>query len=320
MTKRNILVLVSVFILSITRVFGQAKKPQIMVFPSDNWMNTNGYVKTWENQGKTSYELDYRRAMIGDVNMKMCISKVSDVLRNRGYPPKMLDESLKNIELDQALTEVTTSKGGEDISSSQIDKILLSARADIMIRLYYDLKKKGPLYYVTFSLEGIDAYTSETIGSVSGSSSPGPESDLSIILEEAVNQHVDLFISKLQVYFNDMLKNGRKISLNVSKFDGWEYDLESDNFGYDELSTLIDDWVMDNTVQGRYNLNFSDDKKMRFESVRIPLYFTDRRGNQKAMDSRRWANDLRKYLQELGITVKVIQRGLGSVDVILGSK
>ena len=59
---------------------------------------------------------------------------------------------------------------------------------------------------------------------------------------------------------------------------------------------------------------------MRFESVRIPLYFTDRRGNQKAMDSRRWANDLRKYLQELGITVKVIQRGLGSVDVILGSK
>ena len=33
-------------------LYGQAKKPTIMVVPSDNWCVQNGYTETYDNQGK----------------------------------------------------------------------------------------------------------------------------------------------------------------------------------------------------------------------------------------------------------------------------
>jgi hypothetical protein len=292
-----------------------------MVFPSDNWMNNNGYVYSISNQGTTSYEMDYRKALLEDENMKICITKLSDILVQRGYPPKILDEELKRLESSKAEDAIVTSKEGEDISKSQLYSVLESAKSDIMIRLFYEIKCPDcPERYVTFTLEAIDAYTSESIGAVTGSGEPSPEKDITILLNAAVNDFMDSFIAKLQKHFDDLLTNGRKISLNVSKFNGWEYDLESEDFGDDELGVLVDNWVSDNTVSNRYNLNYSDDKKMIFEAVRIPLYYTDPKGNQKAMDSKRWAKGLQEYLKTLNITSKVIMKGLGSVQIILGGK
>lgn len=316
---KSILILIFI-LLNIGHGLAQAKKPQIMVFPSDNWMEDNGYVYTISNQGKTSYQLDYRKALLKDQEMKMCISAISDVLVGRNFPPKILDEELKRLESSQAEDAVVTSKDGEDISTSQLYNVLLQARSDIMIKLFYQIKGNRAERYVTFALEGIDAYTSESIGSVSGNTEPSGGEDISTILATAVAAQIDPFVARLQKHFDDLLANGRKISLNVSTFNGWEYDLESEDFGDDELNYLIDDWVADNTQANRYNLNFSDDRKMTFESVRIPLYYTDSRGSQKAQDAKRWANGLRKYLKELGISSKVITKGLGSVQIILGAK
>lgn len=56
---------------------------------------------------------------------------------------------------------------------------------------------------------------------------------------------------------------------------------------------------------------------MLFEQVRIPLY----RENGMARDTRSFANDLRKYLnQKANLTCKVMTKGLGKAELVIGEK
>ena len=60
------------------------------------------------------------------------------------------------------------------------------------------------------------------------------------------------------------------------------------------------------------------DAKMEFEQVRIPLY-SDR---GRALDARGFARELSKFLRNdpYQITNKVVAKGLGEVQIILGEK
>lgn len=43
-------------------VFGQAKKPTIMVVPSDNWCISNNYTITYDEMGTTKVLPDYKKS------------------------------------------------------------------------------------------------------------------------------------------------------------------------------------------------------------------------------------------------------------------
>jgi hypothetical protein len=86
------------------------------------------------------------------------------------------------------------------------------------------------------------------------------------------------------------------------------------------LGFLIENWFADNTVEGRFNLSDGTATMMKFEQVRIPLYY-ERKGQQRAMDTRRWVRGLSKSLEDaIGAPVKIYMRGLGEAWLILGSK
>ena len=84
------------------------------------------------------------------------------------------------------------------------------------------------------------------------------------------------------------------------------------------LTDIIDDWMAQNTVNHRYSLTDATDNMMRFEQVRIPLY----RENGTAMDTRYFVRTLSKYLakQPFGIQSKILTKGLGRADLVLGEK
>ena len=46
-------------LLAASSAFSQAKKPTLMVVPSDVWCNQNGYVQTIDNQGLMEKVPDY---------------------------------------------------------------------------------------------------------------------------------------------------------------------------------------------------------------------------------------------------------------------
>lgn len=80
----------------------QAKKPTLMVIPSDMWCNTNGYMTAYDNQGSEILVPDYQRAIQSDVNLLPVIAKINDLMADRGFPLKNLESEIKSIRQNNA--------------------------------------------------------------------------------------------------------------------------------------------------------------------------------------------------------------------------
>jgi hypothetical protein len=303
-------------------VFGQhAKKPTIMVVPSDHFCISHGYKLTFDNQGSKVVLPDYKAALQGDGSLRLVISKLSGIMAERGFPLKDLEQELKSIAQSSAEMSMMTSKeSGSSLAESPIDMLKRTAKADIIMDIDFEVKKRGPQSYVVFTLNGLDAYTSKNVASASGTGRPSSAAAPELLLEEAVLSHMDKFNGLLMGHFTDMFTNGREVKVRIQLFDSAPYDLEEE-FDGEELGTIIDDWMADNTVEGRYSNSDNSENFIKFEQVRIPMFY-ERKGKQRAMDTKKFVNNLRKFLagEPFGLTCILYQRGLGEAWLIIGEK
>jgi hypothetical protein len=212
-----------------------------------------------------------------------------------------------------------TNKEGGGVAESPIDKLKKVAKADIWMQLTYTVNQVGPKRSLTFNLQGLDAYTDKQIAGASGTSEPSFTSELAILIEQAVLMHIDNFNAQLQAHFDDIFANGREIVVRIKTWDDAGFDLEEE-FDGDELGMIIEDWMSDNTVHGRFNTTDATENMMLFEQVRIPLEMEED-GKVRQVDARRWVNGLRKYLKsEYDIESKLMMQGLGQAQLVIGAK
>jgi hypothetical protein len=309
------------FLTAVIMVSGQAKKPTIMVVPSDNWCIKNSFTQTFNEMGTIKTLPDYKAALQNETDLLMTISKINTMMADRGFPLVNLETALKNMEQESAEVALLGSSGGGTIAESPIDVLQRTANADIIIQLTYVINQVGPRRSITFMLQGIDAYTKKQIAGAQGTGQPSLAAETPVLLEEAVLSYIDDFNSRLQAHFEDLFENGREIVFQVRVWNTSPIDLQEE-FDYNgeklELGEIIEDWVSDNTVQNRFSTGTSTENVIRFDQVRIPLY--DER--QRAMDTRRWIRDLRTLLgkQPFSQECKIHTRGLGEVWLIIGEK
>ncbi len=297
----------------------QAKKPTLMVFPSDVWCTEQGFMKSYENQGKTTKVPDYERATQESAEMMQVISKLSEMMTERGFPLKDLNATIRDINESQAENEMMQSKtSGAEVAVSPMDALLLKAKADIRLMVYFKVESMGPRRTVQFSIDGIDAYTGKNIASASGTSPSLAGGNTIEMLQAAVLKHIDNFNSQLQQHFDDLFANGREVALSIRVFDNGSGLSLEEEYGDDELSMIIENWVDENTVAHRFSTSSVSENTMEIEQIRIPLY--DER--ERPTDTRRWASGLVKYLKNepYNITSKVVSKGLGKVTLYLGEK
>ena len=296
---------------------GQAKKPTLMVVPSDLWCKEYGYLTEFNNQGTKVLIPDYKKALQEDANLILVISKINELMADRGFPLKNLESILKSLENQSAEDALLMSSEGAEINENPIDKLKKVAKADIIIQMTYTIKSVGPKNTVTFNLQGIDSYTNKQIAGSSGTGAPSFTAEIPVLLAEAVVANIDLYNVQLQNHFDDMFENGREVILRVLTWNNWAHNLESEDFGGDMLSNIIENWVHENTVKNRFSTLDATENMMVFEQVRIPLF------NEKgqATDTRRWAFNLKKYLMDkFQIESKLMMKGLGQAQLILGNK
>lgn len=315
--KRLVLLMASLFVCA--TLFAQAKKPTIMVVPSDNWCVQNGYTQKFDNMGTEMTLPDYRAALQQNSDLLLAISKINEMMTERGFPLKNLESSLKTLMNQEAEDAMLTNKEGGGVAESPIDKLKKVAKADIWMQLTYTVNQVGPKRSLTFNLQGLDAYTDKQIAGASGTSEPSFTSELAILIEQAVLMHIDNFNAQLQSHFDDIFANGREIVVRIKTWDDAGFDLEEE-FDGDELGMLIEDWMSDNTVHGRFNTTDATENMMLFEQVRIPLEMEED-GKVRQVDARRWVNGLRKYLKsEYDIESKLMMQGLGQAQLVIGAK
>ncbi|MBK6755704.1 MAG: hypothetical protein IPG69_19445 [Flavobacteriales bacterium] len=301
---------------AVTTATAQAKKPTLMVVPSDNWCYQNGFILEYDNQGKMVKTPDYKRALQENSDLLLVISKINQLMTDRGFPLKNLESSLKTLESEAAEDNMSQSKSGGEVSESPTDKLKKVAKADIWMQLTWTVNEMGPKRSITFNLQGLDAYTDKQVAGASGTGPQSQTPELAILLEEAVLSQLDLFNGQLQKHFDDLFANGREVMLRIKKWDSFSGDLESE-YGGEELSTQIENWVSANTVGGRFSLSDATENMMLFEQVRIPLYDA----TNKAVDTRGWAKGLQKHLKDAyQIEAKLVMKGLGQATIIVGEK
>ena len=297
----------------------QIKKPELMVIPSDVWCITNGYYTEVDNMGTTVKVPNYKQALQENMGLKLAIAKLNDLMAERQFPLKSLEQELKNLEQRRMEDNLTTSKSGNDLAESPLDEVARTAKCDIILELSWDVKDQGPKHSLSYVLEGRDAYTAKTIGAASGTGAPSFSADVDVLLEEAIVANMDNFNNRLLDHFTEMQTIGREISLDVKVFANNEagIDLETE-YGDDELIDIINNWLQVNTVQGRFSMPYASENVANFTQVRIPVY--DERG--RAIDANGFAKQLAKMLKKepYNIPSKVLVKGLGRAVIILGEK
>lgn len=295
--------------------FSQAKKPTLMVVPSDLYCNQHGYTQKYNNQGLTEVVPDYKRALQNDPQLLTGITVIGQMMADRGFPLKLMEQELKSLNEESAEDALLTSKSGAEIAETPVDRLKKKSKSDIILQVTWLVNKMGPKYSLTFNLLGIDAYTNKQIAACQGTGDPTFSAELPVLIEESIANHLETFTTQLQNHFDDMFENGREITLRVKTWDDSEFDLESE-FNGTELSDIIEDWISANTVKGRFNTTDATENFMYFEQVRIPLFDE----NQRAMDARRWTRGLFNKLKTLGVPAKLMMKGLGQATIVIGGK
>ena len=295
----------------------QVKKPTLMVVPADNWCVKNGYITKFNDQGAMVDVPNYKRALQNSSDCYNVITKINTLMNDRQFPLKDLSAVTKSMETNQAMDAVTTSKSGAGLAESPLDVIKRNANADIIIELNWSVNTTGPKRSITYSLAAKDAYTDKQVAGCQGTGTPSFSAEIPVLLEEAVIGNMDNFTSQLQAHFDDMMENGREVTMEVKIVDnGSGIDMTCE-YGGDELTDIIDNWVSDNSVNHRYNLSQGSENFLKFEQIRIALYQANGRPN----DTRRWARELAKFLtSKYQIPCRVDIRGLGKAVVMIGEK
>ena len=299
------------------------KMPTIMIVPSSMWCNKNGYMQSFDNQGKTEYVPDYEKALLNSTDLSLAINTINTKMAERGFPLKDLEAALKTLKSESAEDAMMTSKMGDAIAESPIDILRRTAKADIWIEIewYTTPDKGGSQVRLTYSMNALDAYTDVVVGGVpptTGQAEYTSKFQLPIAIEGAIQGQFDPFCKSLQKYFGDLSKQGRAIKMRILTWDSFEDGLMAEYDG-DELHEVIEDWVASNTVNGKFG---SPDispsgNRMTIEQVRIPLQ------NEKGrdLDARQWARGLQKMLKtNYSIESNLSSKGLGQLQLIIGGK
>lgn len=295
---------------------GQAKKPTLMVVPSDSWCTTNGWVTEFDNQGTIETIPNYEAALQSDGDLNLAVVKIGEMMSERGFPLKDLQASLRSLKNDAAEQSVATSSEGDVVAESAIDKLKKVARADLWIEISYDLKKTGPQSTMIFTMRALDAYTNKQVAAATCVGQPTLSADIATLIVESVEGYINNFNGQLQAHFDDMFDRGREITLRCQRWSGSEVNFESD-FGGDELGFLIEDWLSAHAVKGSFSTADATENRMHFEQVRIPIVDENGRG----VDARRWARTLAMELKsKYGIDSKLGMKGLGEVVITIGGK
>lgn len=299
-------------------VFAQAKKPTLMILPSDNWCVQRYFITEFDNQGTKMKVPNYKQAFQEDVEIKQVIAKIGSLMTDRGFSLKDAEIEIKNLEQQSAEDAMTSSTAsGASIAESPLDRLKKRAKADILIQITWSLNKVTNGRSVNFTLEAFDAYTSKRIATSTGTGSPSATEPVPVLLQQAINSNIDPFVAQLQSHFTDMFESGREITVRIKRWQNWSNNLETE-FGGKELSDVIDDWFKKNTVKGKFNATDVTENLMTLEQVRIPI--NDPQG--KALDARLFLRELQKYLKAApyNVDAKLMIRGLGEAILILGEK
>lgn len=305
---KKIVLIISLVCMSLN-LFGQDRKPTIVLMPESAWCVQNGYISSCEMQGQTVNQADYERALREDKDLVNVITMIGELLAERGCSVENVAASFCSINQNPAEDQMTASSHSDASSfGTSLGDLIDRAKPDILVGLSWEIKKIGPRNAVTYSLRGMDTYTNEIVAVAQEIGRPFFSAGVPALVKQAAMEQMDGFAAQLKSHFDDLLTNGREISLVIKMVSDSGRTLE-DKCGDDGLFEIIEDWVDQNTVNHEYYIVSATESAMHFRRIRIPIY----RSDGTPVDSRHFVAELSEYLSKMPCQIKskIETEGLG---------
>lgn len=283
----------------------------VMFMPDKTWCNANNYVERSERNGKTRITEKYDEAFLNS-DLKNVVVQLNGLMKDNGLPVKdygATSEIDDEEEMEEEAYNDDTQSGGT-MDMTNYEALMNKLRPDIIIKIGWDVNKVGFNYTMSYRLEAIDSYSGKSIAQVTAET-PTMKTTVPVAaaLKNAATEHMGAFIGRLQEHFDDLQTNGREITVACrigNNGSGINFNSEYDG---KELSTIISDWMNDNTVNHVYSTRNSSRNRISFEQVRIP--FKDSAG--RVMQAKEFVDQLKRYLRSnYNLKSENTTKGLGA--------
>lgn len=285
--------------------------PTVMFMPDKTWCNANNYVERSERNGKIRITEKYDEAFLNS-DLKNVVVQLNGLMKDNGLPVKdygATSEIDDEEEMEEEAYNDDTQSGGT-MDMTNYEALMNKLRPDIIIKIGWDVNKVGFNYTMSYRLEAIDSYSGKSIAQVTAET-PTMKTTVPVAaaLKNAATEHMGAFIGRLQEHFDDLQTNGREITVACrigNNGSGINFNSEYDG---KELSTIISDWMNDNTVNHVYSTRNSSRNRISFEQVRIP--FKDSAG--RVMQAKEFVDQLKRYLRSnYNLKSENTTKGLGA--------
>lgn len=227
-------------------------QPRIMVVP---------FVKQGE---------DIRTVLETDVNKRIVMAKIREAFDTRGFTTVDFLARLKSLS--------TTSGLAVDNQQDLKSMIIQQSGADVYVDAEMNVLLSSSGNSVKVIVTAYDISTGNSLSNKVGDSGKFYTDDIGRLSSKAIESCADEFLNTMQMKFNDIVQNGRSISVTIGFAPASAMSMSTETGGGGlTLADEIELWMSENAYKNNYHIQGTTDKQMIFDDVRIPL--KDKNGN-----------------------------------------
>ncbi|MDF7819088.1 DUF6175 family protein [Runella sp. MFBS21] len=232
-----------------------------------------------------------REVVENDANSRIVMTKVKELFDKRGYSTVDFLSKARNL----ALNEVLTSENQSDIKT----QIISGSGADICVEVEYVFSETANGNELSVTLNAYESSTSMTLSSKVGNSGKFYTQDMGRLINRAIDPISEDFLNVMQQKFNDIVENGRYLSLEFSLAESADFDMTTE-IGVEALplSDVLEEWVATNTKS--YHIQGVTSLKTIFDVIRVSRH--DIQG--RPLTTTRYALDIMRFCNQLSLANK----------------
>jgi hypothetical protein len=249
--------------------------------------------------------VDLRTEIENNELVRIAITKVKEAFDQKGVNTIDLRAKLKQLANTSAL------QGDQKVSIK--DEVVNNSGADVYVEIEANANYSNSGNSVTLIMTAFDVFSGESYANKVANSPKFYTTNLEKLVEKAAETEIPNLLNTIQEKFNDIADNGRTITVKVGIAETSKIKMDSEvNKDGSFLSDLIEDYISDNSFNGKYHIQGSTDNQITFDLVKVPL--KDSSGNNFRVS--RFASDFRKFLRTNEIQCSQVINGSSLVFTI----
>lgn len=214
---------------------------------------------------QTGYSFDAMRNIVeNDALQRYAVERVAQEFGTRGFKTRDFISMLQNSKNSQFLRE-GTQQDDESMFVSQLP-------GDIVVYVDLAVNRSGAASSAKLNLKAIEKQTAGRLSTTTFGSGEYQVSDHTKLADYAVKKMSGEFFSQLNNSFEDMVKKGREVYIEMSLAAATDWDFDQDGPASGEaFKDALDEWLRQNAHGDVYSMDNNTDKYIEAR-INVPLW------------------------------------------------